>query len=391
MSLFDKIFGRTPKPKGKYEGPYRLLNGYAPHFSSFGGSIYESELVRASIDAIATHCSKLEVTVQGAAKPMLQTRLRRAPNEFQTWSQFMYRLTTILYVHNTAIIVPVFDEYGDLSGIYPVLPVNCEMVKFNEKPYLRYKFYWGETASIELDLCGIMNRFQYKDDFFGESNQALMPTMDLIAIQNQGIKEGVKAAASYKFYAQLANFSTDEDLAKERKAFSDRNFGRDAEASGMLLFPNNYANITQINSKPFVVDAEQMAVINKSVYEYFGVNEDILQNKAFGDAWSAFYEGKIEPFAIQFSEVLTRMLFTPREIAQGSLIMATANRLQYMSNNDKLQVSAQMADRGLMTRNEIRAIWNLAPLPEPLGSQLPVRGEYYNANEQQTDPQETEE
>lgn len=393
MSLFDKIFGRTPKPKGKYEGQYRLLNGYAPHFSSFGGSIYESELVRASIDAIATHCSKLEVTVQGAAKPMLQTRLRRAPNEFQTWSQFMYRLTTILYVHNTAIIVPVFDEYGDLSGIYPVLPVNCEMVKYNNVPYLRYKFYWGETASIELSLCGIMNRFQYKDDFFGESNQALLPTMDLIHMQNQGIKEGVKSAASYKFYGQLANFSTDEDLEKERKRFSERNFGRDADASGMLLFPNNYTNVKQIESKPFVVDAEQMAVINKAVYEYFGVNEDILQNKAFGDAWSAFYEGKIEPFAIQFSEVLTRMLFTPREIAQGSLIMATANRLQYMSNGDKLNVSAQMADRGLMTRNEIRQIWNLPPLPEPYGSQLPARGEYYNVNETEPaeEPQETEE
>ena len=61
--------------------------------------------------------------------------------------------------------------------------------------------------------------------------------------------------------------------------------------------------------------------------------------------------------------------------------MATANRIAYMSNADKLNVSAQMADRGLMTRNEIREIWFLPPLPEPYGSQLPVRGEYYNVNE----------
>jgi len=55
-----------------------------------------------------------------------------------------------------------------------------------------------------------------------------------------------------------------------------------------------------------------------------------------------------------------------------------------MTNADKLNVSAQMADRGLMTRNEIREIWNLPPLPEPLGSQLPIRGEYYNANDEAT-------
>ena len=59
-----------------------------------------------------------------------------------------------------------------------------------------------------------------------------------------------------------------------------------------------------------------------------------------------------------------------------------------MSNADKLQVSAQMADRGLMTRNEIREIWNLAPLPEPYGSQLPVRGEYYNVGEEADETEE---
>ena len=115
------------------------------------------------------------------------------------------------------------------------------------------------------------------------------------------------------------------------------------------------------------------------------MNEDVITNKAYGDAWSAFYEGAIEPFAIQFSEVMTKMLYTFREQAQGSMVMATANRLQYMSNADKLNVSASMADRGLMTRNEIREIWNLTPLPEPYGDQLPARGEYYNVNESEED------
>jgi hypothetical protein len=49
-----------------------------------------------------------------------------------------------------------------------------------------------------------------------------------------------------------------------------------------------------------------------------------------------------------------------------------------MSNKDKMTAISQMADRGLMTRNELREILNLAPLPEPLGSQIPARGEYYD-------------
>lgn len=280
MGLFDRLFGRAPKPEGEYKGSFKMLNGYEPHFHRFGGDIYESELVRASIDAIARHVSKLSVRTEGAAKPRLQTKLRHGPNEFQTWSQFLYRLATILYIHNTAFIVPVYDLYGEPSGVYAVLPERCEVVQFGNTPYLRYKFGWGENAAIELDYCGIMTRFQYRSDLFGEGNHALLPVMDLIAMQNQGIQEGVKSAATYRFMAQLSNFSKAEDLAKERQRFTAENFSREAKGGGLLLFPNTYANIKQIEAKPFVIDADQMTAVNKAVFDYFGVNEEILQNKA---------------------------------------------------------------------------------------------------------------
>ena len=382
MSLFDKIFGHRPKPEGEFQGFFRMLNGYTPHFTSWGGGIYESEIVRAAINARATHISKLDVAVVGSARPALQRKLKHGPNEFQSWSQFLYRLSTILDVHNTAFIVPVFDEYGEPSGVYPALPDRCSVVQYGDTPYLRYEFTWGQTAAVELSYCGVMTKFQYRDDLLGETNRALLPTMELVHIQNQGIEEGVKSAATYRFMAQANNFSKTSDLAMERKRFTAANLASDAEGGGLLLFPSTYTNIQQIESAPFIVDADQMKVINQGVYNYFGVNEDVLTNKAYGDAWAAFYEGVVEAFAIQFSEVMTRMLFSFREQSQGSYVMATSNRLQYMSNADKLSVSAQMADRGLMTRNEIREIWNLPPLPEPYGNQLPVRGEYYNLEEE---------
>ena len=389
MGLFDWLFGNRPKePEKKYEGWFKMLNGYEPRFTTFNGEIYESELVRASINALATHISKLDVKTFGAAKPGLQRKLKQGPNEFQTWSQHLARAATIFYNTNTLFITPVWDEYGEVSGIYTPLPTRCEIAQFNGVPYLRYEFSNGERAAVELSACGIMTRMQYRNDFFGETNGALLPTMDLIHIQDQGIKEGVKSAATYRFMAQLSNFAKAEDLARERKRFTAENLATDADGGGLLLFPNTYANIQQIQSKPFVVDADQQKLIRDNVFEYFGVNEDILQNKFNSETWSAFYEGALEPWAIQYSEVLTKMLFTVRERAADNYVMATANRLAYMSNADKLNVSAQMADRGLMTRNEIREIWNLPPLPEPLGSQLPARGEYYNVGENTTEDSE---
>lgn len=384
MGLFDWLFGNKPNEKGRYEGSYRMLNGYEPRFTHFTGEIYESELVRASINALATHISKLDVKTFGAAKPALQRKLAHGPNEFQTWTQFLARAATIYYNANTLFICPVWDEFGEISGIFTPVPERCELVQYNGKPYLRYEFSRGQKAAVELEYCGIMTRMQYKNDFFGETNRPLIPTMDLIHIQDQGIKEGVKSAATFRFIAQLSNFAKAEDLKKEQNRFVTENLAADNKG-GLLLFPNTYSNIKQVESKPFTVDADQMKEIRANVFEYFGVNEDILQNHFNSDTWSAFYEGAVEPWAIQFSEVLTKMLFTFREQSQGNYVMATANRIAYMSNADKLSVSAQMADRGLMTRNEIREIWNLPPLPAPYGDQLPVRGEYYNVNEVTTD------
>lgn len=380
MSLFEKIFGNRPKPpRGKYEEVFKMLNGYIPRFTSYGGELYEMELIRAAVNARATHISKLKVEISGSAKPALQNKLKHGPNQWQTWSQFMYRLSTILDVHNTAFICPVYDEYGEISGVFAPLPTKCEIVQYGKIPYLRYDFGQGGRAAVELENCAIMTKYQYKSDFMGESNHALFPTMDLIHITNQGIQEGVKSAATYRFMAQLGNFTKAEDLAKERQRFTQENFSAEAKGGGMLLFPNTYQNIQQINAKPWVVDAEQMKIIRDNVFEYFGVNEDILQNKAYGDAWSAFYEGAIEPFAIQFSEAMTKMLFTFREQSQGNGIMATANRLQYLSNADKLNVSSQLLDRGIFSLNDVRQIWNLPEVEG--GDKRIIRGEYYEANE----------
>lgn len=380
MGLFEKIFGKDKRPNARVE-TFRMLNGYTPVFTSWNGRLYESELVRAAIDARARHISKMDIKFIGTAKPSMKAKLEQAPNDWQTWSQFFYRLSTILDVTNTALIVPVFDRFGDTTGIYPVLPEKAEMVQYAGRPWVRFRFANGTTASLEYDKIGIMTKYQYKNDIFGESNRALDPTMKLLHIQNQGIEEGVKSAASYRFMATMSNFTNEEDLALERGRFTRENL---EAGGGLLLFPNTYKDIKQIDSKPFVVDAEQMRLIQTNVFNYFGVNEEVLQNKAYGDNWAAFYEGAIEPFAVQFSEVATGMLYTEREKSLGAKIMATSDKLQYMSNADKLAVSAEMADRGLMTRNEIRSIWNMPPLPAEIGDTLPIRGEYYNVGEKTT-------
>lgn len=374
MSLFDKIFQKEPRP-AQGEQFFKTFNAYAPVFTTWNGALYESELVRAALDAKARHISKLQVVLDGAAKPKLKTAVSSAPNEFQTWGQFLYRVSTILDMQNTAFIVPVLDRYAEMRGYYCVLPSRCSIVEFNGTQWLRYQFSTGQIGAVELSKCGIMTKFQYKDDFFGEKNSALNPTMDLINIQHQGITEGVKSSASFRFMAKLTNFKSPDDLAKEQKNFTAKNLSMDS--GGLLLFPNTYGDIQQITSTPFTVDSAQMQMIQMNVYNYFGVNEEILQNKAMGDSLDAFYEGSIEPFAIQLSDVMTNMTYSALEKAYGARVMVNANRLQYMKTSDKVNFIKELGDRGLITINEARDLLNYGPLPNEVGDLRPIRGEYY--------------
>ena len=382
MGIFDKLFGKKREP-ARTEGEwFRLLNGYTPVFRTFSGSIYESDLIRAAIDAHARHAAKLEPVIVGTARPDLRASLAKAPNGWQTWPQFLYRTATILYVRNTAFIVPVLDDLGAVTGLFPILPSAWSLIEYQGEVYIRFEFDNAAAKAIELRRVGIITRYQYRSELFGEDNTALKSTLDLIEIQRQGVQEAAKNSAIYRWVATMSNYRTDEDLAKERKRFDAENFATDRGGGGVLLFPNTYKDVKQVTPQAFAVEADQMRVIQQNVYTYFGVNEDILQNKAIGDAWNAFYEGAVEWLAVNLSETITGMLYTQRERALGSGIHFASNRLQYMSNSDKLAVAAQMADRGLMTTNELRSIFNLPALPEPLGNMIPARGEYFYVNEE---------
>ena len=384
MGLFDRIF-RPGEAKKSDEALnhartlFQTLTAYQPVFTSWGGAIYESEVVRAAIDARARHISKLRVETVGTANPSLQSKLKQGPNQWHTWSQELYRISTILDVNNTCFICPVFDERMIITGVFSVLPSMCTLVEYDGEIWLRYQFSSGQTAAVEFRKCAVLTKHQYRDDFFGSSNHPLHETMQLIHIQNQGIEEAVKNTSTFRFMAQLSNFAKPEDLAEERKRFTAKNLSTESESGGFLLFPNTYKDIKQVDVKPYTVDADQMEQIRTNVYNYFGVNEDVLQNKAYGDAWSAFYEGAVEPFAIQFSEAMTKALFTERERAQGAELIATSNRLQYMSNADKLNVSSQLLDRGIFSINDVRDIWNLPHVED--GDERIIRGEYYSATD----------
>ena len=375
MGLFEKIFKKS-QIEQQVSGYFKILSAYSPVFTSYEGGVYEMELTRAAIHAFATQCSKLKPEMQGTAYKELGKRMQYQPNPWMDTTKYLYRLATILSVNNSAFIIPLLAEDGEtITGYFPIVPSMCEVVEYQGAPYLRYTFTNGQKAAIEFNRVGILTQFQYKNDFFGESNSALLPTMSLLDTQRQGIIEGVKQSAHIRFMARLAQVLRPSDITAERKRFTEENLSVENNG-GVMMFDNKYADVKQVESKPFVVDADQMKIIQNNVFNYFGCNEKILQNSFDEEAWNAYYEGKVEPFAIQCSLVHTNMTFTPKEVSFGNHFLFTANRLQYASNKSKLAIVTQLFDRGFITHDMGLEIFNMPPLPDGTGNKFYIRKEY---------------
>ena len=272
--------------------------------------------------------ASLKPNLKGAAMKDLQNRLKVQPNAFLQWSQFLYQAATILGVRNNEFIVKTRAEDGTPTGIISIVPDSWELVEYENEPWVRFILPNNKRRAERLAETGILTRFQYKSELFGENNDAMNPVLDLIKMQRQGITEGIKNGNSYRFWAKSDNWASDEDLGEEMERYNKFTFGNKKAAGGVLLFPNTYDDIHEMKASGYTVDKEQQ--------------ED------------------------------------RERIGYGNQIFFSSNRLQYMSNADKLNAVTQLGDRGLATRNELREILNLDPLPEPYGDQIPTRGEYYD-------------
>lgn len=371
MGAFSQLFGKykIKKAVGSY---FQMLDGYTPVFNTYDGGVYEMELTRACIHTFAEHCSKLQPKVTGPDSRGIQAILDGKPNIFHTTPHFAYKAATIYEAQNTCYIVPILDQWERITGYYPVGANMTELREHNGEPFLVYTFSNGNKAAIELSRVGVVSKFLYNSDIVGEDNSAMDPTLKLLAMQNKGIEEGIKNSASFRFMATVGNFTKGKDLANERKNWVEENLGSDS--GGLALFPSSYTNVQQIKSTAEIVDPDQLKLIQGRAFTYFGTNEDILLNKAVGDAWSGYYEGKVEPFALKLSYAMTMMTYNQNERTRKNGITWSANRLQYMTNADKLQVSSQMFDRGILSTNDVMDIWCLPHVPD--GDKRYIRKEY---------------
>lgn len=378
MGLLEKLFPKQMAEEKVYTY-FQTLGGYTPVYTSFDGGVYEMALTRACIHTFANHVSKLKPVVQGPNAARLSKVLEYQPNQWMDTKKYLYRLATIYKAENNAFVAPIYDDEFNrrIVGYYPVLASQAEIVERNGAQFIRYHFPSG-VGVTPLSEAGRMVQMQYRDDFFGDQNGVLRPTMEELNAQNQSIINGVKASGNVRFLAKLAQVLKPDALNQERDRLVKDNLG--SNNGGVMIFDAKYADIKPIESNPYVVDEKQAANIRESVFDYFGMSDAILQSKYTADEWSAYYESQVEPFAIEASLVHTNMTYTPEEIARGKQIIFSVNRLQHMTMADKLSTVTQLFDRGMMNMDEGREVFQLPELGTEDSKRYYIRRDYAEVN-----------
>ena len=355
MGLFNLLF---KKPITQTKGYFKMLDGYTPIYTNYRGGLYEMLQTKAVINTIATDCGK-SIPELAKRNAKLEYMLKHRPNPFMTTSQFIERVVTNYLCDNNAFIIPILDEYERVIGLFPIAYTQAEAKEYNGELYLEYSFPTGEKGVIEYSMVGHLKRMQYKNDLFGDTNSALNQTLEVIHAQNQSITNALKQSGSIRFMGQLnEQLISQKHFENERKLFSDVNFGADNKQ--MMIYDSRYKDIKQVESKPIYLDEKQQCLIDENIKNYFGVSTNVIQHKFESDyEWNSYYEGVIEPILIKLSEAVTGLIYKPSQIMANNYVYFTTNRMQYMSNEAKLNFSSQMFDRGIIDGNTVCDVWNL--------------------------------
>lgn len=375
-SLFEMIFGRQPRREQGIQTQLKMLNGYAPVFTSFSGDAYDSDVVRSAVDAIARNAGKLKPKhirrVNGQIQETgsdIERLLSLRPNPYMDAYTFLYKVVTQLLLQNNAFVFVDIDRISKrIRGFYPVNAATTEFLEYEGGVYVKFHFMGGQRVVLPYEDLIHLRRFFYKNDLYGEpSDQALFPTLQLIRTTDEGIANAVKSSAFLRGIMKFTSMLKPEDIKRQRDLFVQDYL--DITNNGGVAATDAKADYIPLNNEPKMIDAKQMESIKSKVYDYFGVNEKIIRSNYTEDEWNAFYESTIEPLAIQLSLEFTSKLFTGNEKSRGNEIIFEANRLQYASLTTKLNLR-EMVDRGAMTPNEWRAAMNLAPIE---GGDVPIR------------------
>lgn len=346
---------------------FEMLSSGFRSFSQFNGDAYSNDIYRSAVDTIARHIAKLTGKHVNDTKNFNNYRINRIlqhrPNPYMSGYDFLYKIATQYYLYNNAFILIQKDDRGNLTGLFPLTPNSVEYVVDGAgEMYLKFLFNDGEVVHFHISEVAVLRRHFNSNELLGDNNDAIMNALQLAHTQSEGMNEAIKNSAQIRGILKYNQTLSDSKLKEKKDAFMNDYLSM--SNNGGIIPLDAMLEYTPLKVTDVQIDTSQMEVVKKKIYDYLGINEDIVTGKYDENLWQAFYESTIEPFAIQLSSELTDKIFTEREQAFSNRIIFESSKLQYASNQSKSNMIKELLPLGLLTINEARDLMNLSAVED---------------------------
>ena len=356
-SILD-LFKKEKSYQTQTYSTFKELGTFTAYFSPFGGDIYSSDDVRDCIRALSEHTSKANPRCTDSN---IERLLSISPNKYMNGKDMLAKLRNYLEIKNTAFLYIQRDNLNKVIGFYPVPYQSFEAVEYNNRLFVKFGFNGDAADSLVVaweDLAVLRKDYVFSD-IAGETNKPLFTPLNVVNTMDAGLNNAIKSTANLRgiLKSTKAMLSPD-DLKKQKETFV--NDYMNLENEGGIASLDATQEFKEINLKPTTATAEEADTYRERIYRYFGVSKKIITSDYNESDYDAFYEARIEPFLIALSLELTRKIFSDRELSYGNKVWFESNRLQYASAKTKISMVA-LVDRGLMTPNEYRELFNMSP------------------------------
>lgn len=395
MSFFDRFTKRTKASKDVDQGKSIPIVINCWNYKKFHGDLLEIDVIVSCIDALARNLAKMRLTAIRRVKDSVAitdfssdiARVLRKPNPYMTMYDFIYKVAALYYASNNAFIWPEYNNKGELINLWPINYRGFKVYEVDGVKIARFEMERNHFYTIPYkDLIPLRNHY-FNDALFGDENYPFKPIAELMHAQNQGIIEGIKNSALIRGLLIASGVLKEEDIKAARERFIEENLN--AKNNGGVMVIDGKFDYKPLESKPYIIDADTRAKTKEEAFEYFGVNEEFLQNNFTAEKYEAIYEGRLEPFAIMLTDALTAFLFTEREVSFGNEIVANMSKVKYQSINSVVNIVNATKELGLFTRDEYREMLGYEPLgPERGGDEIMIATNNYQSDQSAGDAAE---
>lgn len=379
LDFLKKTFNRRKKDKFGAEVRSVIQNYYGGNYQYFvwnyANQIYNIPEVRSAIEKISDIFSSMPIYHRVTDKsgysvykedPTIRV-LTYKPNPAQNGTQFIKEAVTRLLLDNNVFIEPLFDyKSGALKNIY-VIPsqyFRIEMANNLSNAYVQFLDAKNNpTQRYNLDDIIYISRFC---SLFGsgENKLGLYETVlkslaeQIVNVANPNKPRAI-LQSNQNGQGQLKEKDKKGTMESVRANFADN-------VQGLVYFDKMWT-VTPINWTENNVNQALMQLIINIVYNYFGINENIMNNKGTEIEMAMFVNTTIKPLALQFEKEFTNKLFTENEYYFGHRIEFDYQPLLITTMTAKTSWAQIGLRNGFLNIDEVREQFGYSPLLKGLG------------------------